>query len=102
MYLINDTLLLADVFENFKKIYLKIHQLEHEKLLSMPGLAWEAVFKKIEVKSELLTDIDRPLMVEKGTKEEFFTLLTDMKKLIVNVSKIMIRMKNRYILIIKV
>ena len=102
MYLINDTLLLADVFENFKKIYLKIHQLEHEKLLSMPGLAWEAVFKKIEVKSELLTDIDWPLMVEKGTKEEFFTLLIDIKKLIINVSKIMIRMKNRYILIIKV
>ena len=41
-------------------------------------------------------------MVEKGTKEEFFTLLIDIKKLIINVSKIMIRMKNRYILIIKV
>ena len=102
MYLINGTLLLADVFENFKKIYLKIHQLEHEKLLSTPELAWQAAFKKTKVKSELSTDLDRPLMLEKGTKDEFFTLLIDMEKLIINVSKIMIRMKNRYILIIKV
>ena len=33
----------------------------------MPGLAWQAALKKIEVKLELLTDIDMlSLVVEKG------------------------------------
>ena len=39
LYLISDTLLLADVFESFRKICLKIYQLDPTKLLSDPGLA---------------------------------------------------------------
>ena len=34
--------------------------------LSAPGLAWQACLKKTEVESELLTDIDIFLMIEKG------------------------------------
>ena len=33
--------------------------------MSAPGLAWQACLKKTGVKSELLTDIDMLLMVEK-------------------------------------
>ena len=33
---------------------------------SAPGLAWQAAFKRTEVKLELLTDVDMQLMVEKG------------------------------------
>ena len=43
----------------------KIYHLDAVKFLSTPGLAWKAVFKKTEVKLELLTDIDMLLMVEK-------------------------------------
>ena len=63
LYVKSDTLLLADVFENFRKICLKIYQLDPAKFLSGPGLAWQTALKKAEVKLELLTDIDMLLMV---------------------------------------
>ena len=37
---------------------------------SAPGLACQVAFKKIKVKSDLLTDIDMLLMVEKGIRGE--------------------------------
>ena len=64
----SDTLLSADVFENFRKMCLKICHLDPVKFLSVPGLAWQAALKKTEVKLELLTDIDMLLMVEKGIR----------------------------------
>ena len=33
----NNTLLLADVFENFRNMCLKIYELDHAKLFSAPG-----------------------------------------------------------------
>ena len=65
-HLKSDTSLLADVFKNFRKMSLRIYHLDPVKFLSAPGLAWQAALKKTEVKSELLTDIDMLLMVEKG------------------------------------
>ena len=40
LYLKSNTLLLADVFENFRKICLEIYQLDLVKFLSAIGLAW--------------------------------------------------------------
>ena len=65
LYLKSETLLLADVFENFRKMCLKIYQLDPAKSLSAPGLVWQAALKKTDAKLELLTDIDMLLMVEK-------------------------------------
>ena len=42
MYVQNDTLFLADIFENFWNIYLKIYKLDPVKFLSAPALAWQA------------------------------------------------------------
>ena len=56
LYLESDTLLLEDVFENFRKMCLKNYRLA--------GLAWRAALKKTELKLELLTNIDMILMVE--------------------------------------
>ena len=61
LYLQNDTLLLADVLENFRKI----PHLDPVKFLSAHRLAWQAALKKTGVKLELLTDSDMLLMVEK-------------------------------------
>ena len=65
MYLAGDTLLLADVFESFRKMHFKIHELDPAKFLSAPGFAWQAALKKTEIKSEILKDIDMLLIVEK-------------------------------------
>ena len=58
LYFKTNTLLLPDVFENFRKMFLKIYQLDPAQFISAPGLAWPAASKKTEVELELLTDID--------------------------------------------
>ena len=55
-------------------------------------------FKKDRIKLELLTDIDQ---LNKELEEQHITQFIDMQKLIINISKIMIRIKNRHILNIK-
>ena len=57
---------MVDIFENFRKIYLKVNHLDSLKFLLARGLAWS---KKTEVKLESLTDIDMVLMVEKDIRE---------------------------------
>ena len=57
LYLKSDTLLLADVMENFRKMCLLIYHLDPAKIPS--------ALKKAEVKLELLTNIDMLLTVEK-------------------------------------
>ena len=71
LHLKSDILLLAYVFENFKKVCFKIYRLDPEKFLSAPGLAWQAALKNTKVKLELLTEIDMLLMVEKELEEEY-------------------------------
>ena len=41
-----DTLLLADVFENFRDKCIEIYELDPAHFLSAPGLAWQACLKK--------------------------------------------------------
>ena len=63
-----DTLLFADVFENFRDKCIEIFELDPSHFLSVPGLAWQACLKKEKVELELLTNIDMLLMVEKGIR----------------------------------
>ena len=58
LYVQSDTLLLADVFENFRDMCLKEYELDPAHFLSLPGLAWQACLKKTNVELELLTDYD--------------------------------------------
>ena len=64
LYLKSDVLLLADVSENCRKMRSKIHELDPVRFISAPGLAWQALLKKAEVKLELLTNIDMSLINE--------------------------------------
>ena len=65
LYVRSDTLLLADVFENFRKACIKNYELDPGHFISLPGLAWQACLKKANVELELLTDYDMLLMIEK-------------------------------------
>ena len=64
----SDTLLLADVFENFRDMCLKEYELDPAHFVSLPELAWQACLKKTNIELELLTDYDMLLMVEKGIR----------------------------------
>ena len=64
----SDTLLLADVFENFRDICLKEYELDPAHFLSLPGLTWQACLKKTNIELKLLTDYDMLLMVEEGIR----------------------------------
>ena len=68
LYVQSDTLLLADVFENFRDICIKEYELDPPHFLSLPGLAWQACLKKTNIELELLTDYDMLLMVEEGIR----------------------------------
>ena len=68
LYVQSDTLLLADVSENFRNMRLEIYELDPAKFPSAPGLAWQVTLEKTEVKLDLVTDIDMFLIVGKGIK----------------------------------
>ena len=60
--------MLADVFENFINMCIKIYKLDPAKYFSAPGLAWKAALNKTKVRLDLLTDINMLLLVEKGIR----------------------------------
>ena len=68
LYVQSDTLLLADVFENFRNMCIKVYELNPDHFLSAPGLAWQACLKKTEIELKLVTDFNMLLMVEQGVK----------------------------------
>ena len=68
LYVISDTLLLADIFENFRNACLNNYELDPLHFISLPGLAWQACLKKTNVELELITDYDMLLMIEDGIR----------------------------------
>ena len=64
----SNTLLLADVSENFRNMCIKIYELDPPKNFSASGLAWQTALKRTKVKLDLLTDNDMLLVVEKGIR----------------------------------
>ena len=59
-------LLLTDVFENFGKTCMQYYKLDPCHCFTSPGLSWDAMLKMINIKLELMTDIDMFHFIEKG------------------------------------
>ena len=82
-YLKSDTLLLADIFENFKKMRLKIYQLDPAKFLSAPALAnsFKKYWSKIRIINWYWYAINGWICYWwlKKELEEYVTLLIDNK-----------------------
>ena len=71
LYLQSDTLLLVDVFENFRNICLTPHyELDPAHYYTSPGLSWDTLLKTTGVERELLTDYGKYLVFKKGIRCE--------------------------------
>ena len=68
LYLKTDVLLLADVFENFRKTAMATYGLDPAHYYTLPGYSWEALLKFTRVSLELLTDSNMYLFIEKGLR----------------------------------
>ena len=68
LYLKTDVILLANVFEAFRKVCLHNYGLDPAYFYTAPGLAWKACLKKTGIRLELLLDLDMLLMFERGIR----------------------------------
>ncbi|XP_064488299.1 uncharacterized protein LOC135400385 [Ornithodoros turicata] len=68
LYLLTDTLLLADVFQNFRKWTLDVHKIEPLHFVSLPGLSMSCALKMSEIQLELIHDPDAYLLIENGLR----------------------------------
>ena len=64
LYLTSDVCLLADVFQNFRDICYRGYQLDPAYFMSAPQLAWDSMFKMLNLKKELISDPEMYRMIQ--------------------------------------
>ena len=90
-YVQNNTLFLADVFENLWNMSSGIWNLPSSFFIAL-GLAWQGAFKKTKAKLDFWTNIDKLLMVKKSITGGIMSLLfIAMQKLMTNTWNIIIK-----------
>ena len=68
LYLKSDVLLLADVFEQFRKTCLESYKLDPCHYFTSPGLSWDAMLKMTDIKPDLMSDVDMYQFIERGMR----------------------------------
>ena len=61
-------ILLADLFENLRDVCIKNYKLDPAWYYTSPGLSWDALLKKTEIKLDLLSDVNMILFIEGGIR----------------------------------
>ena len=68
LYLGSDVILLADVFESFRRTCLEYYKLDPCHYFTSPGLSWDSMLRMTNIKLELMADINMYQFVEKGLR----------------------------------
>ena len=68
LYLKSDVLLLADVFESFRKTCLQYYKLDPCHYFTSPGLSRDAMLKMTDIILELMIDVHMYQFIEKGMR----------------------------------
>ena len=70
LYLVTDVLLLADIFETFRKISVASYSLDPCYYISAPAMAWDVMLKMTGITLELLTEEQKDiyLLMEAGIR----------------------------------
>ncbi|CAI6375126.1 unnamed protein product [Macrosiphum euphorbiae] len=68
LYLKVDVVLSADVFENFRDICMATYHLDPAHYYTSPGFSFDCMLKFTKVQLELLTDFEKVLFTEAGTR----------------------------------
>ena len=68
IYLLSDTLILADVFEHFRNRTLEVFKLDPVRYLTLPSLSYDAMLSFTKVTLERIRDIEIYTMIERGIR----------------------------------
>ena len=68
LYLRIDVFILADVFETFRNVCLKVYNLDPAHFISAPNLSWDAMLITTRAEIGLLTDIEMLIFCERAIK----------------------------------
>ena len=68
LYLRTDVILLANIFESFRRVCLENYGLNPSHFYTVPELGWKACLKKTGIRLELLLDANVLLMFERGIR----------------------------------
>ena len=79
LYLGSDVLLLTDVFKNFRKTCMQYYKLDPCHYFTSPGLSWDGMLKKTNIKLELMADIDMFQLSRRVCMVEYLTSLINME-----------------------
>ena len=68
LYVKTDTIILCDVFENFRNLCLTYYNIDPCHYMSLPAFAWDAMLKMTGINLEYINDIEQYTFVEENLR----------------------------------